>query len=589
MIRLRILPALLVPAVLSALFTPPPAAAADIAVRASLEPALIGIDETATLTIEARGRLSGVSFRPDFDLENLEIVGGPYQYEDIRIGNGSLARSYRVSWRLRPLGTGRARVHSLRLQFEGQVVQMRDREITVQEDPTGEVGPDDREDWTMGDPFGRSQGSMRIPFFGRPRRPAVFLRAEVQPARPFVGQQVLYTVYLYTRDDITSIATREMPTFRGFWVRDIPQPQKIPTDMVELEGERYGRVPLMRKALFPLRSGQHTIEATEMDLVVRMFDQRLFGPPLSRSEPVHLRTPAMTVFVQPLPPAPAGFGGAVGQLSLAARIQPAHLRIGEAATLTLTLAGRGNVQGVAEPEIKAPEGMTVYPPQQQSEEEVAGTAVRGSRTWSYVVVPERAGRHTLRVPSIPYFDPQAAKYRSAAVPPVQLTVLPRPEPEEAPPAARGAEPGEAREDPGLSWKPILPWAIALPLGIALGVALARRRNASRMGPVSSRLASDLEARLREAAAETRPRQMAARIEEGWSAFLAERWGVPAGTPPSRWSAALKERGADPAAAEELAGLLDDLHYLRYAPQLCAAETMGREALDRCRRLLRRLR
>lgn len=578
--------------VLIVLVVPLPVAAADIAVRASLEPALIGIDETATLTIEARGGLGRLSFRPDFDLENLEIVGGPYQYEDIRIGNGGLARSFRISWRLRPLGTGRARVHSLRVQFEGEVLQMRDREILVQEDPTGsgdEIDPRDREDWTMGEPFERPRGSMRIPFSGRPRRPAVFLRAEVQPVRPFVGQQVLYTVYLYTRDDITSIATREMPTFRGFWVRDVPQPQKIPTDMVELEGERYGRVPLMRKALFPLRPGQHTIEATEMDLVVRMFEQRFFGPPLSRSEAVHLRTPAMTLAVQALPPAPAGFGGAVGQLSLAARVEPAHLRIGEAATLTLTLAGRGNVQGVAEPKVQVPEGMTVYPPQQHSEEEVAGTAVQGTRTWSYVVVPERAGQHTLRMPSIPYFDPQAAKYRSAMAPPVQLTVLPRPKPpEERPSTARGPGAGRPAERPGLSWETVLPWALALSLGIVLGVALARRRREPAAGPASNP-AGELEARLREAEAETRPRQVAAQIEEGWRAFLAGRWGIPPGLPASRWSQALKDQGADPGAADELARLLDDLHYLRYAPQLCAAETMGREALDRCRRLLRRLR
>jgi hypothetical protein len=467
---------------------------------------------------------------------------------------------------------------------------MRDREIMVQEDPTGETDPGDREDWTMGEPFERHRDSMRIPFSGRPRRPAVFLRAEVQPVRPFVGQQVLYMVYLYTRDDITSISTREMPAFRGFWVRDIPQPQKIPTDMVELEGERYGRVPLVRKALFPLRPGQHTIEAAEMDLIVRIFEQRFFGPPLSRSEPLHLRTPAMTLLVQPLPPAPAGFGGAVGQLSLAARVEPAHLRIGEAATLTLTLAGRGNVQGVAEPKVQVPEGMTVYPPQQQSEEEVAGTAIQGSRTWSYVVVPERTGQHTLRVPSIPYFDPQTAKYRTAAAPPVRLTVLPRPEPpEKKPSTARGSAPGKAAERPGLSWSTLLPWGLALALGLALAVALVRLRREPATGPESNHPASELEARLREAEAETRPRQVAAQIEEGWRAFLAERWGIPDAMPSSRWSQALKDQGADPGAAEELARLLDDLHYLRYAPQLCAADTMGREALDRCRRLLRRLR
>jgi hypothetical protein len=92
-----------------------------------------------------------------------------------------------------------------------------------------------------------------------------------------------------------------------------------------------------------------------------------------------------------------------------------------------------------------------------------------------------------------------------------------------------------------------------------------------------------------AAAESRPRQAAARIEEAWRGFLAERWEIPAATPPPRWGALLRDRGADPQAADDLVRLADDLLYLRYAPQLSAVESLSAEALSSSRRLLRRLR
>ncbi|HVR98302.1 MAG TPA: BatD family protein, partial [Thermoanaerobaculia bacterium] len=302
---------------------------ATIKVQAVLEPEVLGLDETALFTVEIQGDGFGpMGFRqPEFDLENFEIVGGPYQQEDIRFANGRLTRTYRISWRLRPLTTGTARVNSIAIRVRGTLVQIGDREISVQAESTGNSRGEPQQD-----PMDRLLG--RLPWQRRPEptTPGVFLRAEVTPAHPYVGEQTLYTVYLYTRQDILAANAREVPTFRGFWVRDVPQPQNLPTEFVDLGGSRYGRVVLLQKALFPLRPGEHTIEPSAMDLVIRTFERRFFGPPLSSNEELSLRTPPRTVDVRPLPPAPAQFGGAVGQLALAARLQPAEVRLGEAAT-----------------------------------------------------------------------------------------------------------------------------------------------------------------------------------------------------------------------------------------------------------------
>jgi hypothetical protein len=583
---------LLLPALLLAAL---PAAGREVRVEARLEPAVIGAGETATLIFEARtSDLDNPRFRPDYELENLQIIAGPYRSEDLRVVNGTITRSFRYTVRVRPLATGRARVHSIVLSLPDQSFEMDDREITVQEEPTGRAEP--APEPGFGDRFERL---FRGPFGPRrkPREPAVFLRSEVTPERPYVGQQALYTVHLYTRDDISSIMPRELPTFRGFWVRDIPLPSSATPDMVDVGGTRYARVVLLQKALFPLRSGRYQLEPAKVDLVARVIEQRFFGPPLSHPEQVRLSTAPQFVDVQPLPAAPPGFSGTVGQLGLKARLEPAQVRLGEAATLTVTLSGRGNLQGVAEPRIAPPDGLTFYPPEQGAEDRIQGTTVAGERTWSYVVVPDRAGRYTVRVPEVSYFDPLNKVYRSAAAPALEVRALPRlsaagsgsPHPVRT--SALSPEAGSFASAALARWTRWAPWLFTLPWGIAFAVFLARRRRPA-AEPGSSFSSVDghpIEQRLREAAAETRPRQAAACIEEAWRELLSARWEIPSGTPPSRWGEALAARGAEPAAAAELRSLAEDLNYLRFAPQLSETGDLITEAVDRSHRLLRRLR
>jgi hypothetical protein len=101
--------------------------------------------------------------------------------------------------------------------------------------------------------------------------------------------------------------------------------------------------------------------------------------------------------------------------------------------------------------------------------------------------------------------------------------------------------------------------------------------------------ADLERKLREAAGEDRPRQAAALVEEGWRGYLARRWGLPITTPPPRWGAVLAAQGVASEIADEVVRLVEELHYLRYAPQLSTTGAVRDELVARSRQLLRQLR
>jgi hypothetical protein len=575
-------------------------AMAEEEVKVTLEPEVIGLDETATLTIEVHGDgFSAMSFRPDFELDNLEVIGRPSRFDDIRFTNGNLSRTFRTSWQVRPLALGKARVRAIVVGLDDKEVRLPAQELRVQQEPTRQAQRRPRAPDEEDDPFQRLFGRMQSPWREEPRQPEVFLRAELQPARPVAGQQVLYTIYLYTREDIAGISTSGVPAFRGFWVRDIPLPQQLPTDMVDIDGRRYGRVPLLKKALFPLRAGSYKVEPATIDLMVQRYDRSFFSfrPTLAHTEQIRLQTAAQTIDVRPLPPAPPGFGGAVGELALAAELEPREIHLGEAATLTVRLSGVGNLQGIREPRVQPPPGLTLLPPQQEGKEELNGSAVRGTRIWRYAVVPDRAGRFTLDAPKITYFDPAEARYQVATTTDLALTALAPPptavaaaRPGGAPAAAAGSMAAGRAGLAGRRWSPVLPWLIALPWGLVLVAALVRGRSA-RTG--IERGEENEEARrfaaiLREAEAEERPRQMALRLEEAWRDLLARRWGVPPATPPSRWRELLAGQGVEAEALDELDLLIEDLRYLRSAPQLSTTDALRGDAIARSRRLLRRL-
>ncbi len=600
---------------LAALVPAPAGAAPGVEVEARVTPQVIGVDERAQLILEVRAEGWGqVRFRPSFELDNLEIAGGPYAFDDRRWVNGERSRALRLTWELRPLGPGLARVRSLKVLVRGTVLDLAGAEITVRETvppPTSPFGLDGRS--SRHDPRQLLerllQQSRRL--FRRSDTPRVFLRAEVTPERPYVGEQALYTVYLYTLDDVNAINPRNLPTFEGFWVRDVPLPQSSRVEMVDVDGEAFGRVPLLRKALFPRRPGAHAIEATEMDLMVAEKSGHYFLGAGREVREVAAHSQPVQLNVRPLPAVPpellARFEGRpaalVAQgLELRAELEPAAVRLGEASTLTLTLAGAGHLQGVAPPAVASPSGLELLPPAQQSDENVAGDIVRGHSSWSFAVVPERTGTFQLAVPEVPYFDPAEGTYKVAQAPPLQLAVRGW-----AP--AAGERPGQlhgirssAVAQPRPEWSAALPWAFALPWGIALGVVLMRRRGPAKTAAPPAALSpagpgpADAEARLlerlRAAGSEARPRQAAAALEEAWRTFLADVWNVPRATPVGRWAGVLQASAAGrpgEAAARELALLADDLHYLRGAPELSATGPLRDEALERSHRLLRQLR
>jgi len=144
-----------------------------------------------------------------------------------------------------------------------------------------------------------------------------------------------------------------------------------------------------------------------------------------------------TIDVRPLPPAPAGFTGAVGSFKLVSKVVPERAAVGEPITWTLELSGTGNWPDIA--------GL---PPREVSRDfqVIAPTAKRApvekklfdaKLTEDVVLMPTRPGTYPLRPVTFSYFDPESGTYKVVSTPAATVTIAAAAPVPGAPPATSG--------------------------------------------------------------------------------------------------------------------------------------------------------
>lgn len=265
----------------------------------------------------------------------------------------------------------------------------------------------------MGNPFGGMFGQARIPRSDSD----LFIRETVTPQVLWEGQQATYSIYIYSRVDLSSVGAVTMPKLDGFWSKDIDSPTQLSAEERMLHGIPYKAYLLRRKALFPVKSGSIPIDPAEADITTGF---------LFSGRQVHRKSNALTVVVRPLPEgAPKGFSPSnVGRWKLSSDASASTVPLGEPLTITVTLSGRGNLQDVVLPELEVPAAFKRYDPTTKDTPSIRHGLVGGRRVQKWLVVPQQTGTFTLPGLSMPYFDPDAGRYRVATTQPITVHVVP---------------------------------------------------------------------------------------------------------------------------------------------------------------------
>jgi hypothetical protein len=285
----------------------------------------------------------------------------------------------------------------------------------------------------------------------------------------YVGEMIpaILRIGVNIRTPVESLNGAEI-TGQGFTAQKM-RDQK-PT-VENIEGKTY-QVFTFKTALSPVRAGKIDVGPVQITSVVRLprnpsrsqqmprdlfdmndpFMDNFFADPFfapSIPQEIRFKSQAVTLDVKALPPgAPANFGGAVGNFTLAAEAKPKTAQVGDPFTVTATIIGRGNFDRVTAPTFEDDSGWHKYPPSSDFKQD-DDVGISGKKTFETVL---SANERKEKIPAqvFSYFDPAKEQYvtlRAEGIPVrVEGGTAPRPTPApatQAPTTGPSATPRQA--------------------------------------------------------------------------------------------------------------------------------------------------
>ena len=252
---------------------------------------------------------------------------------------------------------------------------------------------------------------------------SLFARANVSNSSPYQGEQTLITYKIYTQIPISQFQIDKLPGNKGFWSEDLTKNGDVRQYEETIDGRRYQVAEIRRGALFAQEHGKLTIEPLDLDVLAMvqrqrrrtgtmwdLFDDPFFNP--TQAVQKHLKTNGLTLQVKPLPEAPAGFSGAVGNFEVKCKMDTTEVRANEAMTYRITVSGNGNLMLIDSPKPNFPKVFEVYDPQVNDKLTRSSNGVSGSRTFEWVLIPRNQGNYEIPALDFVYFDPATGRYVS---------------------------------------------------------------------------------------------------------------------------------------------------------------------------------
>ncbi len=582
------------------------------------EKSQVAADELVRITYKLSGSLSGDLQPPSpLPLKNLTLAGGPSRSDQMSFVNGVFSRSLSLTYYLRPKGPGPAEVGETVWMIGDKAVKA--APVLLDIGPARGRGPGTGEAETEpDDPIAAFFGARGAPRPGpgigprggaeRPaEKPYVDLFVTADKTTAVVGEEVTLTVDLVTTADVQGLEWLEPPKFPGAWADDLERPER-PTGRREILGGRaVVRFTLLRKLVSGLAPGTLTIPPMRIRTTVRSSGDPAADPFgfFFRPQPVEVVSKPVVLRILPVPGAKA-FNGPVGRFDLTARLDETSVAVGEAATLKVRLAGPGGLRTATEPPSVSVPNAKVYPPTTRTEPARPGKA--GTVEWDFVIVPSAPGDLTIPPVAIATYDTVERKLVTKSTAPLRLiatgssapaaaAVIPSALPAASTAAADAAvttlptPPATAstRSAPAAPTLDLSKTTVAIPLWLIVAIPGAGLALVGTWLVVRTRrpVRVDVAAALAPEPGETKER-VAARIDHALRAGLARRHGVPEGAGTAAILSALEARGLSEELRLGTEKLLQELDFLRFAPQLGEYDEKIAEVREAAGKLLPRL-
>ncbi len=427
--------------------------AAQVKFSANLSPTQISKDEYTQLRLIVENAREVQEINPPV-LNNFTIISGPNQESGMSMVNGEVTKYIAIGFIIKPRGPGTFIIPSTTARADGSLFRSAPVSLKVLNTVSGNNnmgGNGFNSPFNGIDPFAETVPEKAYQDFLLHKgedalekiRKNMMVKVVTDKASCFVGEPIVATYKLYTRLKSESAMTKN-PSFNGFSVIDLLQPDNTNYKVEKINGRDYNVYTIRKAQLYPLQSGDLVLEPAEIDNNVHFIKSEYFNkqrdnaadifgffsdvaiPPEGvEDHKITLQSKPMSILVKPLPVSgkPADFKGAVGNFSIDATLSKKNFNTDEVSELSVIISGSGNLQLVTAPEINWPAGMDGFEPKITDDLYKTTVPVSGRKIISFPFSIDQPGEYTLPSVSLSYFDVKAARYRTVVTKPLSFKVI----------------------------------------------------------------------------------------------------------------------------------------------------------------------
>ncbi len=404
-----------------------------------------------TLTVSAKkqvmvGERFQVVFEANAEGKNFQapsfngftVLGGPFtsSSSSFSMVNGSMSHTVKCSYTfaLQANQEGTFHVGSASLNVKGHVISSEPFDIKVVPDDGSHTAPS-----------GGSTTSSQVQSQQNTNDPQVsgkdlFLRVVPSKKSVYVGEQIVLTYKLYTKVPVSSVSLSKMPSYAGFWTKDISDNSGTLRQSSEyINGIEYTSAEVSKVIIVPQRSGKFTLDPMSLECIAQIRTERsnsrsmdpfeaFFNDPFFNRNIVNVKkelsSQSIGVEVKSLPEngKPDSFAGAVGNYNFKSDIDKTELSANEAVTITLTVSGTGNVELLQMPTPVFPPDFEVYDPKITTSTDVGSQGLSGTKKAEYLVIPRRAGNFTIPAVEFSFYNSSNESYQTISSQPYEIKV-----------------------------------------------------------------------------------------------------------------------------------------------------------------------
>lgn len=392
-------------------------------------PDVVAVNEQFNVTFIIEGEKSPSDFQWSSG-DDFQLVWGPQKgsSSSIQIINGKRSSSHQTTFTyiLIPKATGTFQLPAATALLSGDRISSTQASIQVVSDGASSSQ-------SSGKNSGKSSGGGQTSSTGSGEISSndLFMRLSLSRTEVVIGEPITATLKIYQRANVVGFENAKFPTFNGFWSQETYVPNNIEFKRESLDDKIYNTAVLRTYVLIPQQSGTITIDPAELVCLVNirtapstsnsLFDS--FFQDEYRTIRKRVTTPAVKVKVNPLPAGqPASFGGGVGNFGISARLTTDNLKTHDAASLIITVSGRGNVALLEEPKVNFPPDFEIYDTKTTENTDKSNGGTSGSKSFEYPFIPRSHGDFTIDPVEYSYYDVNAGKYVILRTEPLHVKV-----------------------------------------------------------------------------------------------------------------------------------------------------------------------